>query len=116
MTENFKGMLPRVQKESIKSLPSWKYGFIKNEQKIIDPQLHYSCFILGYNDIQFVSRVMDRFKNIKPETGEVDSILEKIPKVDHVSFELAEKLYQLSRYYELKSIKIYEEICRDSET
>ena len=99
MTENFKGMLPRVQKESIKSLPSWKYGFIKNEQKIIDPQLHYSCFILGYNDIQFVSRVMDRFKNIKPETGEVDSILEKIPKVDHVSFELAEKLYQLSGGY-----------------
>ena len=97
--EEYKGLVPRMQQELEFQHTPWKFGYIKNGQKIIDPLLHYTCFILGYNNTDFISNVVNRFKNVKPEIPEAVNLLDQTPKIDHNSFQLAEKLYNLSGGY-----------------
>lgn len=98
MEVDFKGLLPARQTrlEKIDSSQVWDYGFIKDNRKIIDCILHYSCFTLGYKYPNFIDNVATMMKSVKPETSEPSSVIDEIPKINHVSYDLAEKLYNLS--------------------
>ena len=97
--KDFKGLIPKKQRDVEFQQTPWKFGHIKDGIKIVDPGLHHSCFILGYNDDTFISNVIDRFKNLKPVVAEYDNLLDQGSKIDHNSFELAEKLYEITSGY-----------------
>lgn len=95
---DFKGLIPTHQTRLEKLDPSqtWDYGYIKDERKIIDCLLHYSCFMLGYRYPDFIDNVAEMMKGVKPETAETQTVIDDTPKMNHVSYELAEKLYEIS--------------------
>jgi hypothetical protein len=40
-------------------LPRWQYGEIRDGMKLIDPWMHYGCFMLGYQNDEIVDFVAD---------------------------------------------------------
>ena len=50
--------------------PHWQYGYIKDGKKIIDPLLHYGCFVLGFQRDDILDYVFNNIK-IKPEIGKL---------------------------------------------
>ena len=43
----YQGLIPNIQQQQVElPLPRWKYGDVRNGMKIIDPILHYGCFVL----------------------------------------------------------------------
>jgi putrescine---pyruvate transaminase len=101
MILDFKGLIPgpQTQLKPIDLSQSWNFGFIKDSGLVIDPLMHHACYTLGYSRQGFIDSVMERMKSVKPETTEVSTIIDSIPKVNHVSYQLAEKLYELSGGY-----------------
>jgi adenosylmethionine-8-amino-7-oxononanoate aminotransferase len=97
--QDYKGLIPKKQQDLEFQNAIWKFGHIKDGYKIIDPVLHYACFVLGYNDNAFIDNVVDRFKNVRPEVPEFLNLLDAKSKIDPNSFHLAEKLYAITGGY-----------------
>ena len=43
--KHLKGLIPGIQQLTNVAKPHWQYGYIKDGKKIIDPLLHYGCFV-----------------------------------------------------------------------
>jgi putrescine---pyruvate transaminase len=79
----------------------WKYGVVNQQgKKIVDLLLHTGCFMLGYtnNDV-FLDNVTEKLKNTKPELAENFLSPNNPLRINHASYDLAEKLYQISGGY-----------------
>jgi adenosylmethionine-8-amino-7-oxononanoate aminotransferase len=128
--ENYRGLLPGIQQNIYQEPRHWKYGtFDCHGKKIIDPLLHTGCFMLGYtgNDI-FLDSVTLALKNTKPELAENFLGPNDPLRLNHASYELADKLYQLSGGYRsffalsgsdanegaIKLASAYHHACRDT--
>jgi len=94
-----KGLIPEVQQETHPGLPHWKYGTIENNKKIIDPLLHYGCFTLGFDRNDIINHVCEQLKNIKPEIAESAVPTGDTLRLNHASYELADRIYILSNGY-----------------
>lgn len=93
----YKGLIPEKQPEEIYlPLPRWQYGEIRDGRKIIDPILQYGCYVLGYQNDEILDFVYDTMKQNKPEIGE--SFMPKTDKLrlNHISFNFADKIYSMS--------------------
>ena len=55
------------------SLNHW-YGYIKDGKKIIDPLLHYGCFVLGFQEMTYWDYV---FNNTESQAGDSGKHCEK---------------------------------------
>lgn len=104
MTENtkwpkkFPGALPGQQNALHGSVDFWKFGIVENGERIVDPFLHYSSFVLGYKETRIIDSVCEALKNYKPEVAET---LHRglSPRLNDPHWELAEKLYTMSGGY-----------------
>lgn len=94
-----KGLIPEVQQETHPGLPHWKYGTIENNKKIVDPLLHYGCFTLGFDRNDIINHVCEQLKNIKPEIAESAVPTGDTLRLNHASYELADRIYDLSNGY-----------------
>ena len=84
---NYKGLIPNEQQETVHyPLPSWQYGEIRDGRKIVDPILHYGCFVLGYRNDEIVDFVTDVVKNNKPEIAEIYMPKTQNVRLNHISF------------------------------
>ena len=79
------------------SLPHWQYGEIYHGRKIVDPMLHFGCFVLGYENEEIVNFVADVIKNNRPEIAEPVMPRGDHVRLNHVSFEFADKIYNMTR-------------------
>jgi adenosylmethionine-8-amino-7-oxononanoate aminotransferase len=98
---NYRGLVLGHQQPIYQESNYWKYGIINHQgKKIIDPLLHTGCFMLGYtgND-EFIDTVALKLKTIKPEIAENFLSPNSPLRLNHVSYTLAEQLYQLSGGY-----------------
>jgi len=94
-----KGLIPGGQKETKLALPYWEYGTIENNKKKIDPLLHFGCFVLGFNRQDIIDDVCEQLKKIKPEIAEFSNPIENTLRLNHVSYKLADKIYNISEGY-----------------
>lgn len=98
MKKEFKGLIPNVQKPTALADPYWQYGTIENGVKKVDPLLHYGCFVLGYEYPEIVDYACETVKSVKPEVAE-SVIYEDNLKLNHISYKLADKLFETTRGY-----------------
>lgn len=93
----YPGLVPDSQpNELYYPLPSWQYGEIRDNRKVIDPILQYGCYVLGYQNEEIIDFVSDTLKKNKPEIGE-----EYMPDTDklrlnHISFDFANKINSIT--------------------
>lgn len=93
----YHGLIPITQQDNIMlPLPRWQYGEIRDGMKIIDPILHYGCFVLGYQNEEIIEFVMDVVKNNKPEIAEPFIPKSYDTRLNHISFNFSEKIYRLT--------------------
>jgi adenosylmethionine-8-amino-7-oxononanoate aminotransferase len=93
-----KGLIPGQQKPTHPSKDHWQFGTVENGIKKIDPLLHYGCFTLGFDRTDIIQHVCDSIKNVKPEIAE-SSIYNEDLKLNHASYELSDKLFNMSNGY-----------------
>lgn len=93
-----KGLIPGQQKPTHPSKDHWQFGTVENGIKKIDPLLHYGCFTLGFDRTDIIQHVCDSIKNVKPEIAE-SSIYKEDLKLNHASYELSDKLFNMSNGY-----------------
>ena len=67
--KHLKGLIPGEQQLTNVAKPSWQYGYIKDKKKIIDPLLHYGCFVLGFRRDDILDYVFNNIR-VKPEIAE----------------------------------------------
>lgn len=91
----YKGLIPNRQKSIFSALPHWQYGEIHNGRKIVDPILHYGCFVLGYHNDEIVDYVSSIVKTNKPEIAETIVETDNL-HLNHISFEFADRIYNLT--------------------
>ncbi len=93
----YRGLIPNEQQEEIYlPLPQWQYGEIRDGRKIVDPILHYGCFVLGYHNEEILDFVADTVKNNRPEIAEIYMPKTQNVRLNHISFEFAERLYNIT--------------------
>lgn len=93
----YKGLIPNIQQEEVHApLPRWQYGEIRDGRKIIDPILQYGCYVLGYHNDEIVDFVADTVKNNKPEIGEIYMPRTQDVRLNHISFDFSNKIYEIS--------------------
>jgi adenosylmethionine-8-amino-7-oxononanoate aminotransferase len=93
----YKGLVPNIQQEEIHSpLPQWQYGEVRDGRKVIDPILQYGCYVLGYNNEEIIDFVADTLKNNKPEIGEIYMPKSQSVRLNHISFDFADKIHNIS--------------------
>jgi adenosylmethionine-8-amino-7-oxononanoate aminotransferase len=93
----YNGLVPNIQQEEIYSpLPRWQYGEIRDGRKVIDPILQYGCYVLGYNNEEIIDFVADTLKNNKPEIGEIYMPKSENVRLNHISFDFADKMHKIS--------------------
>jgi putrescine aminotransferase len=93
----FQGLIPNIQQQEVSlPLPRWKYGEIRDGMKIIDPILHYGCFVLGYENDEIIDFVTDIVKNNKPEIAEPFMPKTYDIRLNHISFEFSNRIYNLT--------------------
>jgi acetylornithine/N-succinyldiaminopimelate aminotransferase len=93
----YQGLIPNIQQQEVSlPLPRWKYGEIRDGMKIIDPILHYGCFVLGYENDEIIDFVTDIVKNNKPEIAEHMMPKTKDVRLNHISFEFSNRIYNLT--------------------
>ena len=93
----YNGLLVDHQQEHVHSpLPSWQYGEIRDGRKVIDPILQYGCYVLGYNNQEILDFVADTVKSNKPEIGETYMPKAKEVRLNHISFDFADKIHNIS--------------------
>jgi len=98
---DYKGLIYSTQQTTLHTESQyWKYGIVHNDKKIVDAHLHYGCFVLGYtgND-EFLDRVHERLKSTKPEIADNFFGPAQPLRINHASYELADKLFNLSGGY-----------------
>jgi adenosylmethionine-8-amino-7-oxononanoate aminotransferase len=93
-----KGLIPGQQKPTHPSTHHWQFGTVENGIKKVDPLLHYGCFTLGFDRADIVQHVCDAVKGVKPEIAESIIHGEDL-KLNHVSYELSNKLFEMSNGY-----------------
>lgn len=94
---NYKGLIPDTQQEIIlPPLPRWQYGEIRDGRKVVDPILHYGCFVLGYENEEIIDFVTETMKNNKPEIAERLMPKTSDIRLNHISFEFAERIHKIS--------------------
>lgn len=94
---NYKGLIPQEQPDEVHHpLPYWQYGEIRNGRKVIDPMLQFGCFVLGYQQDEIVDFVSDTVKNNRPEIGELTLPMSTEARLNHISFDFADKVYNIS--------------------
>ena len=95
----FKGLITYEQKNIDLPPQHWKFGIIDNDKYIIDPLLHWGCFLLGYtDDYGIIDYVSDILKSNKPEIAENIQYDDNY-YLNHISFKLADKLYDITNGY-----------------
>ena len=93
----YKGLVPEKQsKEFQLPLPRWQYGEIRDGKKIIDPILQYGCYVLGYQNKEILDFVMETMQNNKPEIGEMYMPRNNTLRLNHISFEFADKINSIT--------------------
>jgi adenosylmethionine-8-amino-7-oxononanoate aminotransferase len=93
----YKGLIPNEQQEHVHlPLPSWQYGEIRDGRKIVDPILHYGCFVLGYRNDEIVDYVMDVVKSNKPEIAEIYMPKSNDVRLNHISFDFVDRINKIS--------------------
>lgn len=95
----FKGLLPEVQPDNNDvelPLPYWKYGEIRDGRKVIDPILQYGCYVLGWHNQEIIDFVYETMKNHKPEIGERHMPKSNVVRLNHISFELSNRIHKLT--------------------
>lgn len=91
------GLIPSTQQQEVSlPLPRWKYGEIRDGRKIIDPILHYGCFVLGYENDEIIDFVTGVVKNNKPEIAEPLMPRTYDIRLNHISFEFSNRIYNLT--------------------
>ena len=98
----FDGLIPGYQvdvnvneKDAYKAL-YWDFGRIVDDEKQLDPHLHYGCFLLGYCESNFVREVhREMLLYDKPEVGE-NFLSEESLYLNKRSFDLASKIKEMS--------------------
>jgi acetylornithine/succinyldiaminopimelate/putrescine aminotransferase len=91
----YRGLITDEQPEVVQMpLPQWQYGEIRDGRKIIDPILHFGCFVLGYKNDEIVDFVADVVKHNRPELGERVMPKTNTARLNHISFEFAERVYR----------------------
>lgn len=93
----FPGLIPGRQDIVGFEKPFWQYGNIVDGVKQIDPLLHFSCFVLGFERFDIVDYVCDRMK-MKPEVAESFIMEDSNLRLNDVAWQLAEQLYHMSGY------------------
>ncbi len=93
----YQGLIPNIQQQKVElPLPRWKYGDVRNGMKMIDPILHYGCFVLGYENEEIIDFVTDVVKHNKPEIAEPFMPRTYDIRLNHISFEFSERIYKLT--------------------
>lgn len=93
----YNGLVPDKQPDSIRlPYPKWQYGEIRDGRKMIDPILQYGCYVLGYNNEEILDFVAETLKTNKPEIGEIYMPMQKDRILNHISFEFAEKIKNIT--------------------
>ena len=89
----FDGLIPGYQvdvnvnnKSSVNRY--WDYGRIVDGKKQLDPHLHYGCYLLGYKQLDFITKT------------QIQMILSELPEVGE-NFLSSDELYLNSRSFEL---------------
>jgi adenosylmethionine-8-amino-7-oxononanoate aminotransferase len=93
-----KGLIPGQQKITELAVPHWKYGTIVDGMRVVDPLLHYGCFVLGFEMDGLIDTVTNRIKGTKPEIAE-SIIHSETLRLNHPSYELSNKLYEITDGY-----------------
>ena len=96
---DYKGLIIGKQAPIEVDTEYWQFGIVSNGVKLIDPQLHYTSFPLGYYDEHnIIDRVCDRMKMHKPEIG--DNLFKSYaPTLNTPHVELCQKLYDMTNGY-----------------
>lgn len=93
----YKGLLPERQVPNILlPLPRWNYGEIRGDRKVVDPLMHFASFSLGYEKYEIVDYVSDVLKNNRPELGENLMPRTDDVRLNHISFEFADRIYSIT--------------------
>jgi adenosylmethionine-8-amino-7-oxononanoate aminotransferase len=93
----YNGLLVNEQQEVVHyPLPKWQYGEIRDGRKVIDPILQYGCYVLGYNNEEILDFVANTLKTNKPEIGEICMPKSQDARLNHISFEFADKIHTIS--------------------
>lgn len=92
----YNGLIPNVQHDVSTPLPRWQFGEIRDGMKLVDPMLHFGCFLLGYENEEIVDFVADVVKNNKPELAEPLMPKTYDVRLNHISFEFADRIYNLT--------------------
>jgi adenosylmethionine-8-amino-7-oxononanoate aminotransferase len=93
----YRGLTPdRQHEEILLPLPRWQYGEIRDGRKVIDPILQYGCYVLGYQNDEIIDFVADTLKANKPEIGESHMPNTKSARLNHLSFELSNKMHDMT--------------------
>lgn len=92
----YNGLIPNIQHDVTTPLPRWQYGEIRDGMKLVDPLLHFGCFVLGYENEEIVDFVADVVKNNKPELGEPLMPKTYDVRLNHISFDFADRIYNLT--------------------
>jgi hypothetical protein len=93
----YKGLVPHIQQDEIyPPLPSWQYGEIRDGRKVIDAILQYGCYVLGYNNEEILDFVATTLKTNKPEIGEIHMPKSQDVRLNHISFEFADRIHAIS--------------------
>jgi len=76
----------------------WRFGTIRNGKRVVDNNLHYTSYSLGYDDHGIIDRVCGKLKKFKPETG--DNVFKSFePTLNSPHFELQNKINNMSNGY-----------------
>jgi len=67
--KKFPGVLPGQQNALQGNVDFWKFGIVENGERIVDPFLHYSSFVLGYKETRIIDSVCEQLKKYKPEVA-----------------------------------------------
>ena len=94
--KHLKGLIPGVQQLTNVAKPHWQYGYIKDGKKIIDPLLHYGCFVLGFQRDDILDYVFNNIK-VKPEIAE-SIVKNEDLYLNNATYKLSDTLYGMTGY------------------
>jgi adenosylmethionine-8-amino-7-oxononanoate aminotransferase len=93
----YKGLITNEQPDEIYlPLPKWQYGEIRDGKKVIDPIMHFSCFVLGYENEEIVDFVASVVKHNRPEIAEIGMPPPYDLRLNHISFDFADRIHNLT--------------------
>ena len=98
----YPGLISGKQKNVGLQTATWDYGNIVDDKLVIDPMLHFGCFVLGYKRFDIIDYVCDRMK-IKPEVAE--TFFDDNPlRLNHPTWKLGKTLKAITGYKSIFSL------------